>query len=151
MKNLIINKRHELPLSKRLVWDIATILLWIGFIYLWKPLLHVFYRILTSTAPADEMSDWIYDNIHSVTFAHAIFMLTATPIVLFLLSRLNRHKSQSEHLIYKSNDYANYFQVNNKELQQCANSQFVTVHHDDHGHITSLSNQITKDTKITAK
>ncbi len=142
MKNLIINKRHELPFSKRVVWDVVTILLWIGFIYLWKPLLHVFYRIITLEVPANEMSDWIYDNIHSVTFGNAIIILTATPIVLFILSRLNRHKSQSEHLIYKSSDYANYFHVNVKELQECADSQYVTVHHDDHGHITDLSNQI---------
>ena len=144
MKNMIINKRHELPLSKRLLWDIVTILLWVGFIYLWKPLLHVFYRILTSTAPADEISDWIYDNIHSVTFEHAIFMLTATPIVLFVLSRLNRHKYPDEHLIYKSSDYATYFNVNETELQQCTDSQLITVYHDDNGHIICLDNQITK-------
>lgn len=142
METLIINKRRELPKVKRLIWDIITILLWIGFIYLWKPLLHVFYRIITSKAPADEISDWIFDNIHSVTFENAIYTLIATPIVLFVLSRLNRHHAPSEHLIYHSNDYANYFHVDDTQLQQCVNSQLVTVYFDEHGHILRLNDQI---------
>lgn len=142
METLIINKRRELPKAKRLIWDIITILLWIGFIYLWKPLLHVFYRIITSKAPADEISDWIFDNIHSVTFENAIYTLIATPIVLFVLSRLSRHHAPSEHLIYHSNDYANYFHVDDTQLQQCVNSQLVTVYFDEHGHILRLNDQI---------
>jgi biofilm PGA synthesis protein PgaD len=142
METLIINKRRELPRTKRLAWDIVTVLLWIGFIYLWKPLLHVFYRIVTLKVPADDISDWIFENIHSVTFENAIYTLIATPVILFVLSRLNRQHLPSEHLIYHSNDYANYFHVTDSKLQQCENSQFITVHHDDHGHIVDLDNQI---------
>lgn len=141
-ETLIINKRHELPKRKRLVWDGLTIGLWLGFIYLWKPLLVVFYGIITLKVPADKISDWIFENIHSVTFEHAISMLIATPIVLFILSRLNRHRAPSEHLLYKSTDYSNYFHLDDDQLQQCANSQLVTVFHDDHGHITHLNDHI---------
>jgi biofilm PGA synthesis protein PgaD len=145
MKTLIINKRRELPKTKRIIWDGVTILLWLGFIYLWKPVLHVFYRIITSEVPAEEIADWIFENIHSVTFEHAVFVLVATPVILFILSRLNRHQAPSEHLIYKSSDYANYFHVDDTQLQQCANSQLVTVYHDDHGHIIRLNDQIPKN------
>lgn len=146
METLIINKRHELPLAKRLILDALTVGLWLGFLYLWKPLLHVFYRIVTFNEPASDISDWIYENIHSVTFEHAVFMLIATPILLFLLSRLNRHVSSSEHLIYNTSDYINYFHLHNIELEQCINSQFITVYFDDCGDIINLSNQITKKT-----
>lgn len=142
METLIINKRRELPKTKRIIWDIATVFLWLGFIYLWKPVFHVFYRIITLNAPADEIADWIYGEIHSVTFEHALYMLIGTPIVLFILSRLNRHQAPSEHLLYESSDYANYFNIDNTQLQQCANSQLVTVYHNDHGHIIRLNNQI---------
>ena len=142
METLIINKRRELPKTKRIVWDIITILLWGGFIYLWKPVFHVFYRIITLGAPSEELSDWIFGEIHSVTFEHALYMLIGTPIVLFVLSRLNRHQAPSEHLIYHSSDYSNYFKVSDTELKECVNSQLVTVYHDDHGHITHLNNQI---------
>lgn len=142
METLIINKRRELPKTKRIIWDIATVLLWLGFIYLWKPVFHIFYRIITLNAPADEIADWIYGEIHSVTFEHALYMLIGTPIVLFILSRLNRHQAPSEHLLYESSDYANYFNLDNTQLQQCANSQLVTVYHDTHGHIIRLNNQI---------
>lgn len=144
METLIINKRRELPRTKRIIWDVATILLWLGFIYLWKPVLIIFYKIITLEVPADEIADWIFENISSVTFENAIYTLIATPVVLFILSRLNRHQAPSEHLIYEPSDYANYFYVDETKLQQCADSQFVTVYHDDHGHVTRLDNQIAK-------
>jgi biofilm PGA synthesis protein PgaD len=143
METLIINKRRELPKTKRIIWDIITVLLWLGFFYLWKPVFHVFYRIITLGAPVEELSDWIFGEIHSVTFEHALYMLIGTPIVLFILSRLNRHQAPSEHLIYHSNDYSNYFNVDDTQLQQCVNSQLVTVYFDDHGHIIRLDDKIT--------
>jgi len=145
METLIINKRRELPRAKRLAWDAATIALWLGFLYLWKPLLHVLYRIITFKESPDTISDWIYDNIHSVTFENAVYTLIATPIVLFILSRLHRHVAPTEHLLYESTDYANYFHLSNAQLEECTNSQFITVYHNDHGHITRLDHQIAKN------
>ena len=142
METLIINKRRELPKAKRIFWDIITVLLWLGFFYLWKPIFHVFYRIITLGAPVEELSDWIFGEIHSVTFENALYTLIATPIVLFILSRLNRHQAPSEHLIYHSTDYSNHFNVDDAQLQQCVSSQLITVHFDDHGHIIRLENQI---------
>lgn len=139
METLIINKRHDLPRSKRLIWDAATVALWLGFLYLWKPLLIVFYRIITLKEPPGEISDWIYDNINSVTFEHAVSVLIATPIILFILSRLNRHQAPTEHLLYESSDYARYFAIDDTELQQCSKSQFVTVYHNEHGQIIRIA------------
>jgi biofilm PGA synthesis protein PgaD len=147
METLIINKRRELPKAKRLIWDIITFLLWIGFIYLWKPLLIIFYGILTSKVPPEEISGWIYDNIHSVTFEHALFMLITTPVVLFILSRLNRHQAPSVHLIYSSHDYSDYFKVDDTHLQACVESQLVTVHHDHLGHILRLDDHISLNSR----
>ena len=145
MEKMIINKRRELPKTKRISWDIITVLLWLGFFYLWEPVFHVFYRIITLGAPVEELSDWIFGEIYSVTFGHALSMLIATPIVLFTLSRLGRHHAPSEHLIYHSSDYSNHFNVDNTQLQQCVESQLVTVYFDDHGHIIRLENKITKN------
>ena len=142
METLIINKRRELPKVKRMLWDGITVLLWLGFFYLWKPVFHVFYRIITLGAPADEIADWIFGEIHSVTFEHAIILLISTPVILFILSRLNRHQAPSEHLIYHSSDYSDYFNLDDAQLQQCANSQLVTVYFDHHGHIISLDDKI---------
>ncbi|MGA9045360.1 poly-beta-1,6-N-acetyl-D-glucosamine biosynthesis protein PgaD [Sulfuricurvum sp.] len=150
METLIINKRHEMPKRKRWLWDALTIGLWLGFIYLWKPLLVVFYGIITLKVPAEEISDWIFENIHSVTFEHAISMLIATPIILFILSRLNRHRGPSEHLIYHASDYSNYFHLDDAQVQQCVNSQLVTIYHNDHGHIIGLNDQITTPNKQRA-
>lgn len=141
-ESLIINKRHELPKAKRIIWDIVTIVLWVGFIYLWRPVLHVFYRIITLDAPTDEFADWIYGEIHSVTFENALKMLIITPVVLFILSRLNRHQAPSEHLVFHFDDYANYFQVDKRHLQECIDGQFTTVYFDEYGQIVRLEDKI---------
>ena len=148
METLIINKRRELPKAKRMLWDGITVLLWLGFLYLWKPVFLIFYNIITLNAPAEEIADWIFGEIHSVTFEHAIIVLITTPVVLFILSRLNRHQAPSEHLIYDSSDYSNYFNLDNAQLQQCANSQLVTVYFDNHGQIVRLDNQISANKGI---
>jgi len=139
---LIINKRHEMPRSKIWFWDGITILLWVGFIYLWHPVFEIFYRIITAGVPAERISDWIYDNIHSVTFVHGVEMLVGTPIVLFILSWLKRHKGPSEHIIYTDDDYARYFKLEVSQLKTCCDSQLVTVYYDAHGQITAIDNQI---------
>lgn len=143
-ETLIINKRHELPLRKKLVWDAVTVLLWIGWIYLWKPLFFVFYEMVSLDAPANEISTVIFDEVSAVTFGHAIVMLIATPIVLFILSWLNRHVAPSEHLIYEFDEYAEYFQVDSEKLKESIATQLVTIHHDNNGHIVGFENQISK-------
>lgn len=139
---LIINKRHEMPRSKRWFWDGITILLWAGFIYLWHPVFEIFYLIVTAGVPEESISGWIYENIRSVTFVHGIEMLVFTPIVLFTLSWLNRHKGPSEHLIYTHDDYARYFNIEMSQLKTCFESQLVTVYFDDQGQITAIEDQI---------
>jgi biofilm PGA synthesis protein PgaD len=141
METLIINKHRELPKAKRILWDGITVLLWLGFLYLWKPVFLIFYKIITLGAPADEIADWIYGEIHSVTFGHAIILLISTPIILFILSRLTRHQAPSEHLIYDSSDYSDYFNLDDAQRQQCVNSQYITIHHDNYGRILRLDKQ----------
>lgn len=142
METLIINKRRELPVTKRLLWDGMTLLLWGGWIYLWKPLLVVFYEIVTLKVEPEKISDVLIRNIGVIPFETAIFMLLATPAVLFVLSRLNRHKAQSEHLVYEPEDYAEYFDLDPAKLHACVQSSLVTVHHDAHGDIIRIEQRI---------
>jgi biofilm PGA synthesis protein PgaD len=139
---LIINKRKQLPRRKIWFWDGITLLLWLGFFYLWRPVFHIFYRIITADVPPEEISSWIYDNIHSVTFVHGSEMLVFTPFVLFVLSWLKRHKGPSEHIIYTIDDYARYFKLEVSQLKASFDSQVVTVYYDDRGQITAIDNQI---------
>lgn len=131
-----------MPRSKVWLWDGLTILLWVGFLYLWRPVFEIFYLIITAKVPAEEISDWIYDNIQSVTFEHGVMMLVLTPIVLFILSWLKRHQGPSEHIIYAVEDYAEYFKLEVSQLKKCLDSQLVTVYFDDNGQITAIANQI---------
>jgi poly-beta-1,6-N-acetyl-D-glucosamine biosynthesis protein PgaD len=142
METLIINKRHELPLRKKIVWDIVTVLLWTGWIYLWKPFFHVIHKILTLDAKPNEIADVIMDNIHVIPVYKALIMLITTPLILFILSRINRYRAPSTHLIYDSSEYASYFGVDNVELEHCRNSQLVTVYHNEHGQITALKDHV---------
>lgn len=138
---LIINKRKELPRRKIWFWDGITVLLWIGFIYLWRPVFHIFYRIINAEVPPEQISNWISDNIHSVTFVHGVEMLVFTPIVLFILSWLKRHSGPSEHIVYTIDDYAGYFKLEVGQLKSSFGSQVVNVYYDDHGQITAIDNR----------
>lgn len=139
---LIINKRHEMPRGKIWLWDGVTLLLWVGFVYLWFPVFHIFHRIINAEVPAEEIASWIYDNIHSVTFEHGVEMLVGTPVVLFILSWLRRHKGPSEHVLYTEADYAQYFNLDAVRLRTYRDSQLVTVYHDDRGQITGMEDRI---------
>ncbi len=139
---LIINKRHEMPRRKIWLWNVVTLMLWAVFIYLWQPVFHIFLRISSADVPAEEIADWIYDNIHSVTFAHGLEMLILTPVLLFILSWLRRHKGPSEHLIYTDEDYARYFKMDADQLKIHLDSQLVTIYHDERGQITGIENKI---------
>lgn len=142
MQTLIINKRHEMPKRKRFLWDMFTVLLWMGWIYLWKPLIVVFYKIIMLDAPIAELSDVIYEEVNAIPFEHAIIMLTVTPVILFILSRLNRHRRPSEHRVFETAEYAGYFNIDLAQLETCKGSQLITVYHDDYGHITKVENKI---------
>lgn len=147
METLIINKRHELPLRKKILWDLVTVALWIGWIYLWEPLLVVIYNIVMLDAEPDQLWSVILNDISVIPVEHALEMLITTPLVLFLLSRINRHRAPTEHLIYDANDYADYFKIDNDELKRCVNNQLVTVYHDELGHIIRLEETITSSAK----
>ena len=142
MESLIINKRHELPKYKRVLWDLVTVLLWISFIYLWMPVLWILFQILMSDAPMNEIANSIFDEVDNVTFHNAVIMLISTPTALFILSRINRHHAPSEHLIFHRDDYADYFEIDKEFLHECSDGQFITVYFDDHGKIISLDNKI---------
>ncbi|HUH42436.1 MAG TPA: poly-beta-1,6-N-acetyl-D-glucosamine biosynthesis protein PgaD [Sulfurimonas sp.] len=141
-RTLIINKRNEMPFAKKIGWDIVTVLLWAGWIYLWKPLLIVFYKIVTLDAEVDEISNVIFDEISAVTVEHAIIMLVATPTILFILSWLNRHVAPSVHFIYKFDEYAKYFQVDSAKLRESVDAQLITINHDNSGRIVDIETKI---------
>ncbi|MDD3475721.1 MAG: poly-beta-1,6-N-acetyl-D-glucosamine biosynthesis protein PgaD [Sulfurimonas sp.] len=141
-RTLIINKRNEMPFAKKIGWDIVTVLLWAGWIYLWKPLLIVFYKIVTLDAEVDEISNVIFDEISAVTVEHAIIMLVATPTILFILSWLNRHVAPSVHFIYKFDEYAKYFQVDSAKLRDSIDAQLITIYHDNSGRIVDIETKI---------
>jgi biofilm PGA synthesis protein PgaD len=61
---------------------------------------------------------------------------------LFILSWLNRHVAPSELIIYKFDEYAKYFQVDSAKLRESIDSQLITIHHDDNGHIATIENKI---------
>lgn len=131
-----------MPLRKKLVWDAVTVALWIGWIYLWKPLLIVIYQMLSLKAEPDDIWKVILNDIGVIPFYEAVVMLMSTPAVLFILSRFNRHLSPSEHLIYSPEDYADYFGIDQGTLIACADERLITVYHDEHGQVIRLENDI---------
>ena len=137
--SLIINDRHALPLSKKLPWDIATIILWSGWLYLWKPILVIIYNVFMSNLTAEKTSISISKHIDIQSLEHNAFLLIATLTVLYILSRTHQNVPSKDSVTYEPKDYTNYFHLKTTSLQQCKNSQFIDVYHDNEGHIINLN------------
>lgn len=142
MEKLIINQRHELPFRKKLIWDFITVLLWGGWLYLWKPVFDVIYQMLIRPDHPHEVSKTIFSDINVVPVDQALIMLVATPAILFILSRIHRHKKPSAHLILDEEDYREYFGIAKNVYHECLNSQQITVYHNEQGQIIRLENHI---------
>ena len=138
MDTLIINRRRELPLKVRLLSDVATIFLWGFWIYLWRPFFHVLWRIVRIDAPAEEIAEEVFDQIHAVTFTHALMMLLGTSAILIAIAKLPKYSKRSQHLVYEPQEYARFFGIQPEELKAGLQSQVCTIYHNAEGHITKI-------------
>ena len=146
MDTLIINRRHELPLKKRLLSDMVTTLLWACWIYLWWPFFEVLWRIVSIRSSAEDIADDIFDQIHAVTVEHALMMLLGTSAILILIAKLPKYSPQSLHTVYQPEEYAQFFDINSDELVQGLQSQVCTLHHNQVGKIISIQRGVPEHT-----
>ena len=140
--SLIINRRQDLPRSKRWGSDFFTLLLWCCWLYLWRPFFRVLWKILHLDSGSDGLTNNIFDQINTISFTRASEMLIGTSLLLIIISRVGREHHKVNNRTYQTEDYANYFQLPKAEIEEARVSQEVTVYHDNMGRITHIEPSI---------
>ena len=140
-KHLIINLRHQLPWHQRYLSTTTTALLWMGWLGLWKPLLAVALGFMAIHQP-----HLLLRMLGGIGIEHYLVMLSACAISLWLWSSYMPAKRIKHFHRYRSQDYANYYQLNQELLIKAQGTKNLTVIHHPNGQIADLkSNPAVED------
>lgn len=137
-EKLIINARDKIGLGRRLLSDVSTALMWLGWIWLWLPFarkLHEMLRLGIGFGPA---AIEVLKTVSPVSWDHALLALTGTSGLLLLWSLLPTRKAQGAHEAQTLDDYAEHFGLEPEDIETGRDARVCVIHHDDHGHIIGI-------------
>ena len=133
----IINARGELGRGRRWASDIATLLLWVGWVLLWIPAFRTLREAHRLNVDWGLAAQEAVDTITPISLAHSALLVLGTCAMLLLWSLIPNRKPavpKTETL----EDEARRLQVPRQELQDGRDSRICVVHHDDDGAIRSI-------------
>lgn len=138
--HLIINARHHLTWYIRLSSDTVTAMMWVGWLYLWRPLAHaiVVLKTVGCTSFKDGAAKVFSCTSGAINFQHAVVALLSTAALLVLWSLLPSRKVKTAHRVNSLGDYARHFDLHEKDIMSGRDQQINVVHHDDHGRIIGI-------------
>ena len=137
-QRMIINARKDLGWRRRLLSDLVTALMWVGWILLWLPVfrklslaikLHMFF------APA---AIEVLDTLTPISLVHSLIALVGTSGLLMLWTLLPTRRLTHAHVVQSLEDYAGYFDLDEAEILADQSSRVCVVHHDEHGNIVGI-------------
>ncbi|PNS08552.1 poly-beta-1,6-N-acetyl-D-glucosamine biosynthesis protein PgaD [Solilutibacter silvestris] len=136
----IINARRELGRGRRMLSDVATLLLWVGWILLWIPALHTLREAHRLNVDWGLAAQEAVDTITPISLTHSALLVLGTCALLLLWGLLPNRKPavpKTETLEEESLR----LQVPRQELQDGRDSRICVVHHDDDGAINSIEHR----------
>jgi poly-beta-1,6-N-acetyl-D-glucosamine biosynthesis protein PgaD len=127
---VIINVRRQLPWRQRLISDVSTAGLWVGFLWLCRPVIGIF-------APTR------FVDAHLVSagapFAAERMVLTLLVVTAgLLLWRKLADRRKAPAAAEGAPNYAGHFGLNDLQLHRGRSSQVCVVHHDADGRIVGI-------------
>ena len=137
-ERMIINARHDLDWRRRLLSDVLTALLWIGWILLWLPVFHKLRVVLALHMYFAPAAIEVLDTLTPISLTHSLIALIGTSGLLMLWTLLPTRSLTHAHAAQTAQDYAAYFDLDEGEILAGQQSQVCVVHHDDHGNITRI-------------
>ncbi|EPF70849.1 poly-beta-1,6-N-acetyl-D-glucosamine biosynthesis protein PgaD [Acinetobacter rudis] len=132
---LVIDLRQQLPLHKRYVSNTTTLLLWGSWLLLWRPIVIVIGLIY---AHQINLLNRVLETFSSV-IENGFTALVACAITLWMWSTFVSPKSKSQAEQKKVEEYAKYFGLHQKHLEETRQQKVVYVHHNREGKITHLN------------
>ena len=146
MKAYIINAPQLQSIQKRLGGFFSWLLCWAMWIYLLVPLVTLTSWVLGDKKMINEMR-WFggYKSLLELLQIYLISLLVMAGLWLIWIiyrSLMTRVVKKRPYPTVSNADLCEFFQVNQRELQNCQEAQLMTVFYDEQGHIVQLENNI---------
>ncbi len=137
-ERMIINARRELGWRRRLVSDVLTALLWIGWILLWLPVFHKLHEVIRLHVKFGLAAREILDTVTPISIEHSLLALVGTSALLLLWSLLPKRRVTQAHATLSTADYASHFAIAEQDIREGCAARICVVSHDDGGAITGI-------------
>lgn len=135
--SLIIDARHRLRWHQRLFSDATTAMLWGAWLWLWRPVLHLFAWVGglgMSAAPA--LTKFLASQpMPDLQSSVAALAGTSGTLLLWNLLPARRAASPEACTVH---DYARHFELPAELIAERRDSKVCVVHHDEHGRIVHI-------------
>lgn len=135
---LIINARHHLSWYVRLCSDAGTAVMWIGWLYLWRPLMQMFIWLNSWGASFRIGVTKVLSNTPTLTLEGSVIALLGTSSTLLLWSLLPSKQVKTAHQVSSLRDYARHFDLPEQQIRVGRDTSVCIVHHDAQGKITHI-------------
>jgi poly-beta-1,6-N-acetyl-D-glucosamine biosynthesis protein PgaD len=137
-EKLIINARRQIGWRRRLLSDVSTAGLWIGWIYLWLPVFSKLHQVIRHHLGLETEVIEVLEAAAPISIRHSLEALLGTSALLLLWTLLPRRRVTQSHAVETIEDYARYFGLTVEEIAAGRESRICVVTHDDDGDIVRV-------------
>lgn len=137
-EKLIINARRQLGWRRRILSDLATLALWVLWLYLWLPTFRKFRQVVHLRLSLEPAARQVLQTLDPISPRHSLEALVGTCALLLLWTMLPRRKVTHAHDETRLEEYAAAAGVPVERLVRVQRSRIATVHHDDAGRIVAI-------------
>lgn len=137
--NLIINARGSLHWRVRLSSDTLTAMMWGGWLYLWRPVIHAVILFTTYACAGTHISShFLISCLPPLYFESSLMALFSTAAILLSWTLLPAKRAKISHQANSLQDYAQHFNLHTQDILTAQENAINVVHHNEHGQITAI-------------
>lgn len=137
-ERMIINARRELGWRRRLLSDVLTACLWVGWILLWIPAFRKLHQVIRLHLNFEPAAREVLDTVTPISIEHSLIALIGTSALLMLWSLLPKRRVTHAHATLSTVDYARHFEIPEREIRGGRLARICVVSHDEDGTITGI-------------
>ena len=137
-EKMIINARRQLGWRRRILSDVATVVMWIGWIFLWLPAFRKLHQVILLRLSFEPAAIEVLEAVDPISVWHSLIALVGTCVLLLLWTLLPRRQVTQVHAVETMADYAQYFHLAEAEIAAGCASRISNVHHDSEGGIVGV-------------
>ncbi len=137
-EKLIINARRQLGWHRRILSDVATVLLWCAWIYLWMPAFRKVREVIRMKLSLEPAAMEVFETIDPISVRNSLTLLLGTCALLLLWTLLPKGRVTRSHAVTTLDDYAAKFHLDPAEITAGRTSRVAVVHYADDGTVQRI-------------